>query len=91
MANVEQRQIEKRVKLEVSFPEIFMGYKRYINGVGNHDWLKTTFELDGRSRFWYYVRIFIDLMDSISINAHINYKKELNVRINLLDFKIIFA
>ena len=62
-----------------------------MNGVNIQDQLKISYEIDGKSRFWYYLQIFFDLMDSVVVNAHVIYKKKVNEKISLLNFKIILA
>ena len=58
-----------------------------MNGVDIHDQLKTSYEIDRNSRFRYYLRIFLDLIDSVVVNAHLIYKKRVNAKMSLLNFK----
>ena len=51
-----------------------------MNGVNIQDQLKISYEIDGKSRFWYYLQIFFDLMDSVNVNAHVIYKKKVNAK-----------
>ena len=62
-----------------------------MNGVDIHDRLKTSYEIDHKSRFQYYLRISFDLMDSVVINAYVIYKKKVQAKMSLLNFKIILA
>ena len=88
MTNVERRQKGKAEKLKLPCPVIIKEYNLHMNGVNLHDQLKTCYEVDRKAKFRYYLRIFFDLMDSVVVNAHIIYKKEVNARMNLLDFKV---
>ena len=88
MTNVERRQKGKAEKLKLPCPVIIKEYNLHMNGVDLHDQLKTCYEVDRKAKFRYYLRIFFDLMDSVVVNAHIIYKKEVNARMNLLDFKV---
>ena len=47
--------------------------------------------VDRKSRFRYYLRISFDLMDSVVVNAPVIYKKKVNAKMSLLNFKIILA
>lgn len=72
MTNVEKRQWGTGEKFKVPYPDIIREYNFHINVKNIHDQLKTTYELDRKSKFQYYLRIFFDLMDSIVIiNGHI--------------------
>ena len=62
-----------------------------MNGVDIDDQLKTSYEIDGKSRFWYHLRIFFNLMDSVVVNTHSIYKKKVNAKMSLHNFKIILA
>ena len=66
-------------------------YNSDMNGVDIHDQLKTSCVTDRKSRFRYYLRIFFDLIDSVAVNSYVLYKKKVNAKINLLNFKIILA
>ena len=43
---------------------------------------------DRKSRFWHYLCIFFDLMDSVVANSHVIYNKKVNAKMILLDFKV---
>ena len=62
-----------------------------MNGVNIHDQLKTSYEIDRKSRFQYYLRIFFNLMDSVVVNTHVIDKKKVNAKMSLLNFKIILS
>ena len=48
-------------------------------------------EIDRKSRFRYYLRVFFDLMDSVVVNAHVIYKKKVNAGMSLLNFTVTLA
>ena len=97
LTSVERRQKGTSEKLKVPCPGIIKEYNSDMNGVDMHDQLKTSNEIDRKSRFWYlhfsgisgirYLRFFFSPMDSVVVNAHVIYKK----KIDLLSFKIILA
>ena len=89
--SVELRQKETSARLKVPYPAIIKWYNSHINGVNIHDQLKTSYEIDRKTRFQYYLRIFSDLLDSAVLNTHVIYKKKINAKVNLLNFKIILA
>ena len=91
LTSVERRQKGTSERLKVPCPAIIKEYNSHMNGVDIHDQLKTSYEIDRKSRFQYYLRIFFDLMDSVVVNAHVIYKKKVNAKMSLLNFKIIFA
>ena len=91
MISVERRQKGKSEKLKVPCPAIIKEHNVHMNGVDIHDQLKTSYELDRKSRFRYYLWIFFDLMYSVVVNAHAIYKKKVNTKMSLLDFKVILA
>ena len=53
--------------------------------------LDTSYEINCKSRFRYYLRIFFNLMDSTAVNVHAIYEKKVNAKMSLLNFKITFA
>ena len=91
LVNVERRQKESSEKLKLPCPAIIKDYNGHMNGVDIHDQLKTAYEIDRKSKFRYYLRIFFDLMDSCVVNAHVIYKKKINSKVNLFKFKVMLA
>ena len=97
VTSVERRQKGTSERLKVPCPGIIKEYNSDMNGVDMHDQLKTSNEIDRKSRFRYlhfsgisgirYLRFSFSLMDSVVVNAHVIYKK----KIDLLSFKIILA
>lgn len=84
LISLEQWQKEKSKKLKVLYPAIIKDHNSHINGVDVHKQLKTTYKTDQKSRFWWYLKVFFDLMNSVAVYAHINYKTEENARMSLI-------
>ena len=55
------------------------------------DSLKSTYKLDGRSKFQFYLRLFFHLLDVALVNSFIVYKKLENKDLTLKEFKICIA
>ena len=91
LTSVEPRRKGAPVKLKVPRPAIIKEYNSHVNVVFNHDQLKNSYEIDRKSRFWYYPWIFFDLMDSVVDNVHVIYKKKFNAKMSPLNFKIILS
>ena len=68
-------------------PAIIKDYSFHMNEVDIHDQLKCTNESDQKSRFWYYLRVFFGLMDSVIVNACIIYKNKVNEKMSIFHFK----
>ena len=91
LANVERRQQGISERLKVPCPTIIKDYNSHVNGVDIHCQSKTSYEIDRKSRFRYYLRIIFDLMDSVVVNVHVICKKKVNAKISLLNVKLILA
>ena len=91
MTKVERRQKGTSERLKVRCPAIIKEYNSHTNGVDIHNQLKTRYEIDCKSRFRNYLRIFFDFMDSVVVNAHVICKKKVNAKMSLLNFKLILA
>ena len=89
LTSVERRQKGTSERLKVPCPAIINEYNSHMNGFEIHDQLKTSYEIDRKSRFRYYLRILFNLMDSVVVNVHVIYKKKVNAKMSLLNFKII--
>ena len=91
LVNVERRQKGSSEKLKLPCQAIIKDYNGHMNGEDIHDQLKTAYEIDRKSKFRYYLRIFFDLMDSCVVNAHVIYKMKINSEVNLFKFKVMLA
>ena len=91
LTSVEPRGKGTPVRLKVLRPALTKEYNSHMNVVFNHDQLKTSYETDRKSRFWYYPWIFFDLVDSVVDSVHVIYKKKFNAKMSLLNFKIILS
>ena len=91
LISAERRQIGTSERLKVLCPAMIKEYNSHLNGLDIHDELKTSYKIDRKSRFRYYLRIFFKFMDSIIFNARVIYKKKVNAKTSLPNFKIILA
>ena len=63
-----------------------------MGGVDLSDQLKVTYEVDRRSKFRFYFRVFFDFLDIAVINSKIVFKKiESAPSLSLLDFQYSIA
>ena len=64
-----------------------------MDGVNLTDQPKLTYHLDQRSKFRFYLRLFLDLFDDafVNVNSFIVYKKLKNKNLTLKEFKICIA
>ena len=62
-----------------------------MGGVDLADQLKTTYQLDRRSKYRFYLRIFFDLIDIACVNSHIVFRKFTSDNIDLKNFKLSVA
>lgn len=49
--------------------------RNYMGGVDSMDQLKSAYQLDRRSKFRFYPRLFLDLLNVACVNTFIVYKK----------------
>ena len=87
MINVARRQKEKPDKLKWQCPYTIAKYNLHMIGVDTYDKIGVR----PKVTFWYYLRIVLNLMDSLVVNSYIIYKKGLNGKTSLLEFKIILT
>ena len=66
-------------------------YKTKMGGVDLMDQLKPAYQLDQKSMFRFYLRLFFDLFDVALVNSFIVYKKLENKDLILKEFKIYIA
>ena len=66
-------------------------YKTKMGGVDMMDQLKPAYQLDQKSMFRFYLRLFFDLFDVALVNSFIVYKKLENKDLILKEFKIYIA
>ena len=62
-----------------------------MSGVDFMDQLKSAYQLDERSKFRFYLRLFCNLFDVALVNSFIVYKKFENKDLTLIEFKICIA
>ena len=89
----ETQQIERRVKgskdkVKVTCPSVIQEYNQFMGGVDLSDQMKVTYEVDRRSKFRFYLRVFFDFLDIAVVNSKIVYNKiESAPSLSSLDFR----
>ena len=93
----EMQQIERRVKgskdkVKVTCPSVNQEYNQFMGGVDLSDQMKITYEVDRRSKFRFYLRVFFDFLDIAVVNSKIVYNKiESALSSSSLDFRYSIA
>ena len=77
-------------KIPLNCPNCIKLYNSKMGGVDLKDQLKSAYQLDRRSKFRFYLRLFFDLFDVALANSFIVYKKLENKYLTLKEFKICF-
>jgi hypothetical protein len=91
------QQIDRRVmgskdKVQVSCPNIIHEYNQYMGGVDLADQMKVTYQVDRRSKFRFYLRVFFDFLDVSVVNSNIIYNKmDSAVAMSSMDFRFSLA
>ena len=72
----ETQQIERRVKgskdkVKVTCLSAIQEYNQFMGGVDLSDQMKVTYEIDRRSKFRFYLRVFFDFLDIAAVNSKI--------------------
>ena len=62
-----------------------------MGGVGLMDQLRSVYQFDRRSKFRFYLRLFLDLFDVALVNSFIVHKKLENKDLTLNEFTIFIA
>ena len=89
----ETQQIECRVKgskdkVKVTCPSVIQENNQSMGGVELSDQMKVTYEVDRRSKFHLYLRVFFDFLDIAVVNSKIVYNKiESAPSLSSLDFR----
>lgn len=89
--NVTRRQKGISQKLSIPCPSVIANYNKGMGGVDLIDQKKTYYELDRKSKFRFYLRIFFDLMDVACVNAFQIYAAKFPRQMSLLQYKITVA
>ena len=93
----ETQQIERRVKgskdkIKVTCPSVIQEYNQFMGGADLSDQMKVTYEVDRRSNFRFYLRVFFDFLDIAVVNSKIVYNKiESTPSLSSLDFRYSIA
>ena len=93
----ETQQIGRRVKgskdkVKVTCPSAIQEYNQFMGDVDLSDQMKVTYEVDRRSKFHFYLRVFFDFLDIAVVNSKIVYNKiESSPSLSSLDFRYSIA
>ena len=91
------QQIERRVKgskdkVKVTYPSVIQEYNQFIGVADLSDQMKVTYEVDRRSKFRFYLRVFFDFLDIAVVNSKIVYNKiELAPLLSSIEFRYSVA
>ena len=77
--------------MNVSCTTAIKVYNAHIDGVDLMDQLQSTYRLDRRSQFRFYLRLFFDLFDVACVNSYIIYKTLENKELCLKDYKLLIT
>ena len=66
-------------------------YNSKMGGIDLMDQLKSAYQIDRRSKFRFYLRLFFDLFDVALVNSFIVYKRLESKDLTLKEFKICIA
>ena len=89
-SNVLRRTKGPATKTPVWCPNIIKMYDASMGGVDVLDQKTAAYQLDRKSKFRFYLRMFFDFINIAIVNSHLVYTKLCN-SIYLLDFKIVVA
>ena len=78
-------------KIPINCPNGIKLYNSKMGGVDLMDQQKSAYQLDRRSKFWFYYHLFIDLFDVALLNSFIVYRKLEDEDLTLKEFKICIA
>ena len=78
-------------KIPLNCPNCIKLYNSKMGGVDLKDQLKSAYQLDRRSKFRFYLRLFFDLFDVALANSFTVYKKLENKYLTLKEFKKCIA
>ena len=88
ISTVQRRLKGSSSKIPVNCPNDIKLYNSKMGGVDLMDQLKSAYQLDRRSKFGFYLRLFFGLFDVALVNSFIVYKKLENKDLTLKEFKI---
>ena len=91
ISTVQRRLKGSSSKIPVNCPNGIMLYNSKMGEVDLMYQLKSEYQLDRRSKFRFYLRLFFDLFDVALVNSFIVYKKLENKDLTLKEFKICIA
>ena len=91
ISTLQRRSKGSSPKIPANCPNGIKLYNSKMGGVDLMDQLKSAYQLDRRSKFGFYLRLFFGLFDVALVNSFIVYKKLENKDLTLKEFKICIA
>lgn len=73
-------------KLDISAPKVVQDYNKAMGGVDNSDMLRSFYEIDRKSKKWWY-RLFFAMEEMALVNSSIVYKEMTGQNCRLLEYK----
>ena len=90
--NIERRVKGLKDKVKVSCPTVIYEYNQFMGGVDLCDQMKVSYQVDRKSKFRFYLRIFFDFLDIGVVNSKIiNDKMDSTVGMSAMDFRFSLA
>ena len=78
--------------MKVSCPTVICEYNQYMRGVNLHDQMKVCYQVERRSKFRFYLRIFSNFLDISVVNCKIIYDKmDSTVGMSTMEFSFSLA
>ena len=91
ISTVQRRLKSSSSKIPVNYPNDTKLYNSKMGGVDLMDQMESAYQLDGKSNFPFYLRLFFDLFNVALVNSFIVYKKLENKNLTLKEFEICIA
>ena len=92
MQQIDHRVKGSKDKVKVTCPTVVHEYNQFMGVVNLSDQMKFIYEVDHRSKFHFYLRVFFDFLDVTVVNSNIVYNKIVSTSsMTSLDFRYSIA